>query len=372
MSILDVTNLKTVFETEAGTVKAVNDVSLSVSRGETVGIVGESGSGKSVTGLSIMDLVESPGQIVDGKIHFDGKRLSPDPEVDPAGLRGSDIAMVFQHPMQNFNPVFRVGMQIAEVVRAHDVVESEEFTWREKTMIGNFFSRPSTKKNFPKSWERAVELMENVGITEPEKRADEFPHQFSGGMLQRAHIAQKLAGEPKFLIADEPTTALDVTIQRQILDLLSTIQEQRDMGVLLITHNLGVVREVCDRVYVMYAGKVVEEGTVEEIFDEPSHPYTEGLLQSIPGEGDSEEIDPIEGQIPNLVDMPEKCYFEPRCEYAHEACRQEVPPLYDVPESSQLARCVLHDEDNPRASDFAFVDDCDESEQKSIVEEGER
>jgi oligopeptide/dipeptide ABC transporter ATP-binding protein len=344
MSLLEVSGLRTEFRTDEGVVQAVDGVDLTVERGETVGIVGESGSGKSVTALSMLGLVDSPGHVTDGTVEFDGEDLRTASEKRLQELRGNDVGMVFQDPMESLNPVLTVGEQIAEAARVHGRFEGEGVDWLERSLLGNFLPRRSARKRHPRSWEHAVEMMRQVGIPEPEQRAKEYPHQFSGGMQQRAMIAMALACEPDLLVADEPTTALDVTIEAQILERLAELQAERGMGVLLITHDLGVVVETCDRVAVMYAGQIVEQGSVEDVFADPAHPYTRRLLDAIPdakrGEG---RLRAIEGNVPDLVDMPDACYFAPRCPHAHEACYEGVPEDETV-SAGHEARCVLHAE----------------------------
>jgi oligopeptide/dipeptide ABC transporter ATP-binding protein len=343
MALLEVSGLTTDFRTEDGVVQAVDDVDLRVQAGETVGIVGESGSGKSVTALSMLGLVEAPGHVTAGSVEFEGEELRTATESRLQAIRGNDIGTVFQDPMESLNPVLTVGEQIAEVVRAHGRFEGEEIDWLEESLLGNFVPRRSARKRHPESWTHAVEMMRQVGIPEPEQRAREYPHQFSGGMQQRAMIAMALACEPSLLIADEPTTALDVTIEAQILERLSELQAERGMGMLLITHDLGVVVETCDRVAVMYAGQIVETGAVEEVFREPAHPYTRRLLAAIPDVSRrGARLEAIEGNVPNLIDMPDACYFAPRCPHAHDTCYEGVPRQYAV-DGSQQARCVLHD-----------------------------
>jgi oligopeptide/dipeptide ABC transporter ATP-binding protein len=347
MTLLEVSGLTTEFRTDDGVVQAVDGVDLRVEAGETVGIVGESGSGKSVTALSMLGLVDPPGHVTAGSVEFDGEELRTASESRLQAIRGNDIGTVFQDPMESLNPVLTVGEQIAEVVRAHGRFEGEDIDWLEESLLGNFVPRRSTRKRHPDSWAHAVEMMRQVGIPEPEQRATEYPHQFSGGMQQRAMIAMALACEPDLLIADEPTTALDVTIEAQILERLARLQADRDMGMLLITHDLGVVVETCDRVAVMYAGQIVETGTVEEVFREPAHPYTRRLLAAIPSASRrGGRLEAIEGNVPNLVDMPDACYFAPRCPHAHDACYEGVPEQRAAG-GSQQARCVLHDEPGP-------------------------
>ena len=325
MPLLEVTDLRTYFTTDAGVARAVDGVSFEVGPGETVGIVGESGCGKTVTALSILRLIPSPpGEIVSGSsIRLNDEELL---EVKPARLReirGNDIAMIFQEPMTSLNPVLTVGNQIGEVLRLHRGLSK-----REARAAG-------------------VALLAEVGIPEPDQRYDCYPHQMSGGMLQRVMIAIALSCEPRLLIADEPTTALDVTIQAQILDLLVSLQRRHGMALLLITHDLGVIAEVCDRVLVMYGGQIVEMGTTEEILTRPEHPYTQGLLASLPGIGDRDvRLNPIPGTVPSAVDWPEGCRFRDRCSYAWERCAESAPDLLPVDGgSSRSARCWLLDPD---------------------------
>lgn len=314
-SLLHVKNLVTSFKTEAGTIRAVDDVSIQVRKGETVGLVGESGCGKSVTSLSILRLVQSPpGYIESGRVEFDGQNLL---ELDEAGMRkirGNRISMIFQEPMTSLNPVFTIGDQIGEVFRIHQKLGRKE------------------------ARQRAIEMLRLVKIPAPEERVDEYPHQLSGGMRQRIMIAMALACRPELLIADEPTTALDVTIQAQILDLVASLQQELNMAILLITHDLGVVAEVCDYIIVMYAGKIVEQGPVAEIFREPKHPYTAGLLRSIPRLGQKvKELPTIEGSVPSLANLPVGCRFQARCESVHDKCRQVEPSLFQVTDAHSSA-----------------------------------
>ncbi|WP_321112739.1 ABC transporter ATP-binding protein [Halorussus salinisoli] len=347
MALLEVEDLHTEFRTDEGVVEAVNGVDLEVAAGETVGLVGESGSGKSVTALSILGLVDRPGRITEGRVEFHGEDLRAASERRLRELRGDELSMIFQDPMESLNPVLRIGDQIAETLRAHRKVPGEDVGWLESNLLGNFVPRRSARARYPESWTQAVELMDRVGIPEPEQRATEYPHQFSGGMAQRAMIAMALSCEPDLLIADEPTTALDVTIEAQILDTLGQLQDDYGMGVLLITHDLGVVMETCDRVAVMYAGEIVETGSVESVFADPAHPYTRALLDSIPrGRKGEENLEAIPGQVPDLVDPPEACFFEPRCPYAHESCRTGRPVMYEVGPNHE-ARCVLYDSTDP-------------------------
>ena len=322
-NILEVKGLKTQFFTEAGVVRAVDGVDIVVKRGEVLGIVGESGCGKSVTTLSIMRLVGQPGRVVAGEVFFDEEDLLKLPEKRMMGIRGNRISMIFQQPQSSLNPVFRVGDQITEVLLNHQDVNKEE-----------------AKK-------RAVELLAMVGIPEPESRFKAYPHEMSGGMAQRVMIAMALACVPELLIADEPTTALDVTIQAQILDLMRNLKSQMDTAIILITHDLGVVAEMCDRVNVMYAGRIVEEASVEDLFARPKHPYTEALIGSTPVLGQADkELDTIPGSVPNLINLPAGCKFAPRCQARIEhnltICTVEEPELIEVAENHWV-RCWLYD-----------------------------
>jgi peptide/nickel transport system ATP-binding protein len=309
--ILDVKNLKTVFFTPSGLFKAVDDVSFHVRRGETLAIVGESGCGKSVSALSIMRLVPNPpGKIVGGTVTLEGKDLLALDEEAMRGIRGNRMSMIFQEPMTSLNPVMRIGDQITEAVRLH-----QDMTAKQARV-------------------RAVEMLRLVRIPEPERRAREYPHQLSGGMRQRAMIAMALACRPVLLIADEPTTALDVTIQAQILALIVDLQKELGTGLILITHDLGVVAQTAQRVIVMYAGKKVEEASVDDLFADPRHPYTRGLMASMPavislGAKTDVRLTEIPGMVPSLTNLPVGCAFAPRCPLAIERCRQEYPPLQD-------------------------------------------
>lgn len=317
--LLEVTDLRTHFFTEDGLVKAVDGVSFYVDKGETLGIVGESGSGKSVTSLSIMRLVPNPpGKIVAGKILFDGDDLLTYDEEEMRKIRGKNIAMIFQDPMTSLNPVLTIGRQITESLELHLRLSGRE------------------------ARRRAAELLALVGIPSPDKRLDDYPHQFSGGMRQRVMIAMALSCNPDLLIADEPTTALDVTIQAQILELINKLKDELGMAVIIITHDLGVVARMADRLNVMYAGMIVEEGPTEQIFANPRMPYTIGLLQSIPrlDEERGHRLNPIRGLPPDLINLPAVCPFAPRCDFVQEACYQQVPPLRQV-EADQRARCLF-------------------------------
>jgi len=321
--LLDVKDLRTHFPTRAGVVRAVDGVSFFIDGGELLGLVGESGCGKSMTALSIMRLIAPPGKIVGGEITFDGRDLLKLSNREMRAVRGDDIAMIFQDPMTSLNPVFTVGEQIAEALRLHRKLSHKD-------------ARAA-----------AVAAMREVSIPDPDLRADDYPHQLSGGMRQRVMIAMALACDPKLLIADEPTTALDVTIQAQILELLDGLRKTRELAVLLITHDLGVVAEVADRVAVMYTGKIVEESPVEELFARPKHPYTEGLLRSVPkltakDVVKSERLLTIEGMVPKPTALPPGCHFEPRCPYRMPRCREGEIPLYPVGDAV-TARCVLYD-----------------------------
>jgi oligopeptide/dipeptide ABC transporter ATP-binding protein len=321
--LLEVKNLHTYFPTREGLVRAVDGVSFHLDRGELLGLVGESGCGKSMTALSIMRLISPPGKIVDAEILFEGRDLLRLSNAEMRAVRGNDIAMIFQDPMTSLNPVFTVGEQIAEALRLH-----------------RGLSRKAARAS-------AIEAMREVSIPDPALRADDYPHQLSGGMRQRVMIAMALACDPKVLIADEPTTALDVTIQAQILDLLNQLRKTRELAVLLITHDLGVVAEVAERVAVMYTGKIVEESPVDELFARPKHPYTEGLLRSVPkltaqDVAKAELLQTIEGTVPRPTALPPGCHFEPRCQYRMPRCKEGEIPLYDVGPGVQV-RCVLFD-----------------------------
>ena len=307
--LLDVKGLKTQFFTQDGVVRAVDDVSFDIMPGETLGIVGESGCGKSITAMSIMRLIPTPpGKIVQGEILFKGEDIITMSDEEVRHIRGNEIAMIFQDPMTSLNPVLSINRQLGETLELH---------------MG---------MNKSQARRRAIELLEMVGIPEAEDRVNQYPHQFSGGMRQRVMIAMALSCNPSLLIADEPTTALDVTIQAQILDLMRTLQAEHDTAVMLITHDLGVVAGMSDRINVMYAGHVVEAATAEELFANPRHPYTVGLLNSIPRLDSEvrEKLDPIRGLPPDLIDLPDLCPFVPRCDFAREKCEQQNPPLMDV------------------------------------------
>ncbi len=314
--LLDVRNLKTVFKTDEGIVQAVNGVSFVVNKREILGIVGESGCGKSVTNLSLMGLIPSPpGKIVSGEAFFEGRDLLKLSEKEKRGIRGKEISMIFQDPMTSLNPYLRISTQMTEVLIEHDKLNKKE------------------------AMEKSIEMLRLVGIPNPEKRIYSYPHEFSGGMRQRVMIAMALSTNPKLLIADEPTTALDVTIQAQILDLLHDLQEKIHLSIILITHNIGVVARMTERIIVMYAGYIVEENKTEEIFKNPSHPYTRGLLKSVPriDEEEKEKLYSIPGTPPNLVNLPRACPFYPRCERKIEICTKEIPPFKQIDENHRLA-----------------------------------
>ena len=306
--ILQVKNLKTYFHTQAGLVKAVNDVSFDVEKGKTLGIVGESGCGKSITSLSIMGLVEKPGKIEGGEILFAGEDLLKKTEDQMRQIRGKQIAMIFQEPMTSLNPVLRIGEQVDEVIALHN---------------------PDMTKDDVKT--RTIQMLEMVGIANKEGVYRMYPHELSGGMRQRIMIAMALACNPRLIIADEPTTALDVTIQAQILDLLRGLKDKINSSIMLITHDLGVVAEMADYVVVMYAGRVVEKGTAREIFKDPRHPYTIGLMKSKPVVGKyTEKLYSIPGSVPNPIDMPDYCYFKDRCEMCVDGCEGAYPGMYQI------------------------------------------
>ena len=303
-SLLTVTDLRTSFFTEAGEARAVDGVSFAIAPGSTLGLVGESGCGKSVTALSILRLVDEPGRIVGGEIRYQGENLLLRTKRRMRHIRGSEISMIFQEPMTSLNPVFTVGAQIVEAVRLHQTVTLRE------------------------AWQRSVDVLDRVGIADPEQRMRDYPHHMSGGMKQRVMIAMALVCRPSLLIADEPTTALDVTIQAQILDLLRALQRDLGMAILLITHDLGIVAEMADRVAVMYAGRIVEYAGVEELFRNPKNPYTQGLFASLPSVGAAKKrLEVIPGNVPDAARFPPGCRFHPRCKHRAPRCAEEPPPL---------------------------------------------
>ncbi|CAM4506518.1 ABC transporter ATP-binding protein [Paenibacillus typhae] len=319
--LLEVSGLCTEFKTAAGTIRAVDGISLSVRKGETLGIVGESGCGKSITSLSIMQLLPKRiSRIASGQIRFEGKDMLEMPAKEVRSIRGNRIAMIFQEPMTSLNPVFKIGRQISESARYHLKLGKKEAN------------------------ERAIEMLRKVGIPRPEKIAEQYAHQLSGGMRQRVMIAMAMVCNPQLLIADEPTTALDVTIQAQILDLMRELQEKEGMSILMITHDLGVVAEMCDRVVIMYAGQIVEETDVATLYSNPLHPYTRGLLASLPQlAGDSERLTSIPGQVPNPANLPAGCRFAPRCPVAVDRCLTERPELVEI-QPGHACRCLLQEE----------------------------
>lgn len=315
--LLEVRSLTTHFFTEDGVVRAVEDVNFEIHPGEILSLVGESGCGKSVTGLSLLRLIPiPPGKIMSGELLFEGRDLLGLEEREMERVRGNDISMIFQEPMTSLNPVFTIGNQIMEALQLHQNLDKKE------------------------AKRRAIEMLDRVKIPSPEVRIDSYPHQLSGGMRQRAMIAMALSCQPKLLIADEPTTALDVTIQAQVLRLLKEIQGEMGMAVMLITHDLGVVSEIADRVAVMYAGRIVESGPIEAIFGEMRHPYTRGLLESIPQlEEKRKRLNAIPGQVPNPMDLPTGCKFHPRCHLMIDDCKREEPPLFQV-NGNHFSRCL--------------------------------
>ena len=306
--ILDIKEERLSFFTPAGEVKALNGVSFTMNQGDVLGVVGESGSGKSVTAYSVMGLTAYPGKLVGGKVWFNGHEIEKMKEKDFRKIRGNEVSIIFQDPMTSLNPVYTIGNQIVEVIRLH------------------------TDKNKADAWARAKELLELVGINEPEKRLKQYPHELSGGMRQRVMIAIALACEPKLLIADEPTTALDVTIQAQILELMQDLRKKLGMSIIMITHDLGVVAQMCEKIAVMYAGHIVEYGTTDEIFYNPQHEYTKGLINSIPklNAEEKERLVPIEGQPVDLLNPPAGCPFAPRCKSCMKVCLNKMPPRTEL------------------------------------------
>jgi oligopeptide transport system ATP-binding protein len=321
--ILEVKNLHTYFNTDAGVVKAVNGVNYDLNKGEVLGIVGESGSGKSVSSLSIMKLIPTPpGKIVDGEVLFNGKDLLKMNEKELRSIRGDKIAMIFQDPMTSLNPFLRISTQLMETIELHQNLNKED------------------------ARAKAIEMLTLVGIPSPDQRVENYPHQFSGGMRQRVMIAMALSCNPEVLIADEPTTALDVTIQAQILDLIKDLSKRLNTAVIMITHDLGVVAGMCDSVCVMYAGKVVEKASNDDIFNDPKHPYTEGLIKSVPrlDKATEQKLYSIEGQPPNVIDLPECCPFHPRCEKVMDKCKNCYPPEVEY-DNGRMVRCWLYEGD---------------------------
>ena len=317
--LLKVNDLEVSFFTHAGEVKAVRKISYDLKYGEAMGIVGESGSGKSVASYALMGIIPDPGKIIGGNIDFQNKEVTTLPESEMLRLRGKEVGMIFQDPMTSLNPIFTVGSQIGESLKKHTNLDKDG---RRK---------------------RIIELFELVGINQPEKRLKQYPYEFSGGMRQRAMIAMALACNPKLLIADEPTTALDVTIQAQIIELLKELKEKINMSIIFITHDLGVISEICDKVAVMYAGNIIERGCIDDIFYNPKHPYTHGLLKSIPKINNDahERLIPIEGNPVDLIHPPKGCSFAPRCEHCMKVCMENVPPVYKVDENHEVSCWLL-------------------------------
>ncbi|MDF2676942.1 MAG: transporter ATP-binding protein [Bacillota bacterium] len=333
MKLLEVKDLRTSFFTHVGEVKAIRGVSFDVEKGESIGIVGESGSGKSVTSLSIMQLLLHPGRVVGGDIYFNGENILKKSNKEMMAIRGNEIAMIFQDPMTSLNPVYTIGDQIAEAIMKHQKLSKHE------------------------AKEKALEMLKMVNIPDPEKRIKNYPHEFSGGMRQRAMIAIALSCEPDLLIADEPTTALDVTIQAQILDLIKNLNKRLNTSTMLITHDLGVVADVCSRVVVMYGGLIMEKGTIDDIYYEPMHPYTMGLLKSIPkvSSGEKQRLIPIPGTPPDLLNPPTGCPFYARCNYAMRICNQQQPPYFKSENGHHESMCWLLHPEAPKVESYELL-----------------
>jgi oligopeptide/dipeptide ABC transporter ATP-binding protein len=318
-SLLKINDVKTHFFTRRGVVPAVDGVSMEIKKGQIIGVVGESGCGKSVTSLSVMGLVQKPGKIVEGTIEFEGRNLLELSKSQMRKIRGNEISMIFQEPMTSLNPVYTVGKQVSEAIILHENISRE------------------------KAKQRVIEVFKSVGIPEAERRYNAYPHQLSGGLRQRVMIGMAMVCSPKLMIADEPTTALDVTIEAQILHLMRKLVADKNTSIMMITHNLGVVAELCDYVYVMYAGKVMEQADINELFDHPYHPYTDGLMRSIPKiNSKNSRLYSIKGVVPNLLKLPKGCRFCPRCEKATERCFREEPELYKINDKHSV-RCFLYE-----------------------------
>jgi oligopeptide/dipeptide ABC transporter ATP-binding protein len=318
-SLLKINDVKTHFFTRRGVVPAVDGVSMEIKKGQIIGVVGESGCGKSVTSLSVMGLVQKPGKIVEGTIEFEGRNLLELSKSQMRKIRGNEISMIFQEPMTSLNPVYTVGKQVSEAIILHENISKE------------------------KAKQRVIEVFKSVGIPEAERRYNAYPHQLSGGLRQRVMIGMAMVCSPKLMIADEPTTALDVTIEAQILHLMRKLVADKNTSIMMITHNLGVVAELCDYVYVMYAGKVMEQADINELFDHPYHPYTDGLMRSIPKiNSKNSRLYSIKGVVPNLLKLPKGCRFCPRCEKATERCFREEPELYKINDKHSV-RCFLYE-----------------------------
>lgn len=333
--MLKIKNLTIGYQTDHGVVKAAREVNFEVKQGQIIGLVGESGCGKSTALYSILGLIKQPGKILGGQILYNGKDLAGSNEEQWRRIRGKEISMIFQDPMTTLNPAFRVGEQIREVLANHRIIRPDQKNW---------FQRRKLKKA---EIERVVEIMREVGIPSPEQRYQEYPHQFSGGMQQRMLIAMALACEPKLLLADEPTTALDVTIQAQILDLLKRINKERGTGIILVTHDLGMAAEFCHEIAVMYAGQIVERGPTDEIIEHPKHPYTQGLLKSIPRISDEKNrVEPIPGNVVDLTELGDECAFYSRCSFAEPSCKNAIP-MISWSDNHQV-RCALYGEGSER------------------------
>ncbi len=327
--LLSVDGLSVQFQSLDGPIEAVSDIDIRINRGETLGLVGESGSGKSVTARSILRLLDSSASL-DGRIHFDDTDLLALDEAELRPIRGNRISMIFQDAGAALNPVLTVGDQVSETIRMHQDIPGEGISGVERNALTSLLRPTDWPKRFEESWARTIELFDRVGIPEPDRRAFEYPHEYSGGMRQRAMIAMALSCRPELLIADEPTTALDVTIEAGILDLIEELQAEFGTAVLFITHDMGVINEVADRVVVMYAGRIVETGPTRELFEHPKHPYTEALLDSVPTLDGTESLDPLSGNVPDPQNRPSGCPFRDRCPEANAACDGRFPPAYGV------------------------------------------